>query len=462
MSHLLAISYRFPPETYPLAIRVDYFLSHLARTHTVHALTAASEPVLPGVSVRTIQGGDATRLKNGMQRLRLKKMADWMFWPDPFIGWIVPALYAAYREVKRKRPDAILAFAMPYTSAIVGALLKKMTGVPLILNFNDSLTCPDVNATYPSRMHARAAKRLEDWLVQTADASVFVSQENLDRVRQRQPESHRNTLHLIRRGVRPVAMPVSAPVSKEATAAIRIVYTGGLSGWHMHQTSNTERGLIARTARTWWHRWNHWGQYRASPIDPSTHTPVYIGQAVQHLRKAHPEWTRPVEVHVYGNTFPTEVVNAVLQRYDLHDVVTVHPPQPHDTALRLMHEADVLFLTLPDRPDGTPGGRISAKTYEYLMTDQPIVAAVPPGENRNYLQDKPGVVISAPADVEALTRALTPWIAALQAGQPLAIDRTHLHNALHSTTRATAYAALVDHVCTSPAAVFSAPHLTPA
>ena len=50
-----------------------------------------------------------------------------------------------------------------------------------------------------------------------------------------------------------------------------------------------------------------------------------------------------------------------------------------------------ILQCVQNRTDDTPGGRIASKTYEYLMTDRPILAAVPKGENWDYYAGKPGV-----------------------------------------------------------------------
>jgi glycosyltransferase involved in cell wall biosynthesis len=99
-------------------------------------------------------------------------------------------------------------------------------------------------------------------------------------------------------------------------------------------------------------------------------------------------------------------------------------------------KADLLFLTLPARPDGSLGGRISAKTYEYLMTDRPILAAVPKGENWDYLEGKPGVWLVEPTDVAGMAKAITQLAAAKLSGKPLSFNRSELHEQLSYSTRA--------------------------
>ncbi|MFO8231556.1 MAG: glycosyltransferase [Longimonas sp.] len=446
MGNVLAISYRFPPQTYPLAIRVDYFLRHLARSHRVRAVTSAPQAALDGVEIHRVREREANSFTRWMRRLRLQKLSDLLLWPDPFALWIGPALYTAYRLVQRERPDAIVAFAMPYSGAIVAALLKKLTGLPLIINLNDSPTCPDVNATYPSPLHAWANEAMEDWFAQTADAMVYVSKRNMERVRDRQPDQHCSTFHLIRRGVR-LKDRIHQTTARAPADPVQIVYTGGLSGWYMHYDSpRTSASPLKTWLRKVWHRWNNWGKHVAAPLAPSTHTPVHVGKAVQRLIQAHPEWAGRVQVQVYGNTFPNEVVDSVLRKYDLQDIVQVHGMRPHDEALSRMHAADILFLTLPDRPDGSPGGRISAKTYEYLTTERPILAAVPPGENHDYLVDKPGVFLSRPSDVEQMAAHLEPLVAATLNEKPPTFDRTHLRTLLQSTRRAEAFAQVLDQV----------------
>jgi glycosyltransferase involved in cell wall biosynthesis len=81
-----------------------------------------------------------------------------------------------------------------------------------------------------------------------------------------------------------------------------------------------------------------------------------------------------------------------------------------------VNEADVLFLALPGRLDRSPGSRISAKTYEYLATDRPILAAVPRGENWDFLEPHPGVWCVEPNDVAAMVEALREIGAAIKNG----------------------------------------------
>jgi glycosyltransferase involved in cell wall biosynthesis len=185
--------------------------------------------------------------------------------------------------------------------------------------------------------------------------------------------------------------------------------------------------------------WEDLGTYVHAELDYRTHGPVYVGRAVRKVLDAHPEWVGQIHVNVYGKQYPASVTDAVLDAYDLQDIVALHGRVPHAEALQHMVESDLLFMALPDRVDGSPGSRISAKTYEYLTTDRPILAALPPGENREYLQDKPGVHLTPPDGVDEMASVIAEMAAAKFEGSSIAVDRSDLRPALSSTARAESF-----------------------
>ena len=101
---------------------------------------------------------------------------------------MLPAILAGRRIVRETRPSAIVVFMMPYSAGLAGIALSRLTGLPLILNLDDSPTCTDMHPHSPTRLHHRLARALEDLYARRADAIVYVSQTNLELVRARQPE----------------------------------------------------------------------------------------------------------------------------------------------------------------------------------------------------------------------------------------------------------------------------------
>ena len=165
---------------------------------------------------------------------------------------------------------------------------------------------------------------------------------------------------------------------------------------------------------------------------------------MQRLLERHEEWRGRIGVSIWGNPYPQEVVDRALAAAGIADVVSVHGSVPHDRVPGLMASADVLFLTLPRRLSPSPGGRISAKTYEYLVTDRPILAAVSAGENRDFLSGRPGVAVVDPADEEAMAEVLEPLVAEKLAGRTLAVDRSRERAELSYDARAREFEAAIE------------------
>jgi glycosyltransferase involved in cell wall biosynthesis len=147
---------------------------------------------------------------------------------------------------------------------------------------------------------------------------------------------------------------------------------------------------------------------------------------------------------VYDSSYPRELVTRALAAGGIEQVVAVHDAVAHEQVAEILGRADLLFLTLPRRVDGSRGGRISAKTYEYLMTDRPILAALPPGENRDYLTDRPGVWLTAPDDVEGMRKAIVELAGAKLAGEQLTFAREQLYEQISYDTRAHEFEAAID------------------
>jgi hypothetical protein len=324
---------------------------------------------------------------------------------------------------------------MPYSAGLAGIALSRLTGLPLILNLDDSPTCTDMHPYFPTRLHFRLAKALEDFYARCADAVVYVSETNLNAVRARQPEPVRQKFHLVRYG----ADRAEFRPQPTRTGHFEIAYVGAMSGWWTLIEQHAPVGRLTRI----YGAWSRLGWYERTALDQRTSSPAIIGQAIIDTIAEHPSWAGRVNLTLYGNPYPASVVARALASAGVESVVTVLDPVPHDEVADILGRADLLFLTLPGRIDGSRGGRISAKTYEYLMTDRPILAAVPQGENWDYLADKPGVWLVEPNDGQRMKEVITELAEAKLAGRARAFDRAHLHEQISYQARAAEFATVI-------------------
>lgn len=384
--------------------------------------------------VEVVHGWPVSRVLDIARRLRLNKLVEIAVWPDEWIFWVIPALLAGRRLAKQNRPDAIAVFMMPYSTGLVGIALSKLTGVPLILKLNDSPTCADMHF-FPTRFHYRLSRALEDFYVRAADAIVYVSGTNLESVRERHPPHRARRFHLVRSAAEEMGPRATSPDAER----FEIVYTGGMNGWWALIERRSQVGPLQRIYR----RWTRLGRYELAALDVSTSSPAVIGEAILGAIAEHSGWSDRLHLTVLGNQFPSHVVARALSLTGVQDVVTVRDRVPHDQVADQVGRADLLFMTLPARLDGSRGGRISAKTYEYLMTDRPILAALPRGENWDYLADKPGVWLVDPHDRRAMKEVIVELTSAKFEGRALSFDRRQLRQQLSYQTRAAEFEEVV-------------------
>ncbi len=428
---LLCISHTFPPKINPLTNRVKKLLEQFQKKWQIVALTSTENGFLnQDANVQIVKDIYPAGLISLLSKLKLNKFIEFFVWPDKAVFWIVPAILKGYQLIKQNKPSVILVFLMPYSSSLIGIVLKWLTGIPLVLSLDDSISCTDMHPSTTSKLHHYLELWLEKFYVWQSDAIVYVSQFNLELVRKNQDISQYSKFHLIRCGadLLDFLSPTDEFIDElhKVEETFEIVYTGGMNGWYGLNSSPEKINLIKKIYRYWMNL----GVYERVKIDYRTSSPVFIGQAVQKVISQNPSLEGKIHVKIYGNRCSESLVKEILNSYNLTDIVSVYDPLPHSEIAKLSRNADLLFITLPDRPDGSEGGRISCKTYEYLTTDRPILAAIPKGENWNYLQDKSGAWLVQPTDIDSMSDVITSILSAKFSGNPLRYDRTNLYKEL--------------------------------
>jgi hypothetical protein len=437
---LLCISQSFAPDTTPTAIRASKLLEHLSASWDVTVLSEADGPRGDSrVEVEVVRGWRPRKLFAWLRRLRLSKLLELGVWPDESIFWVAPAVLVGRRIARERRPRAIVVFMMPYSAGLAGIVLSRLKRLPLILNLDDSPTCTDMHPHFPTRLHYHLARALEDLYVRCADEVIYVSATNLEAVRARQPDGAGEKLHLVRYGA-DAADFGARPAGDEANERFEIAYVGAMSGWW---TLIEAHAPPPGAAKRIYNAWVRLGRHERMLLDQRTSSPEVIGHAIIDAIAEHPDWAGRVGLTLYGNPYAADVVAHALASAGVQDVVTVLDPVAHSEVAGILARADLLFLTLPGRTDGSRGGRISAKTYEYLMTDRPILAAVPRGENWDYLEDKPGVWLVEPHDRERMREVIAELAQAKFTGSPRAFDRGELVEGLSYESRAVEFETVV-------------------
>jgi glycosyltransferase involved in cell wall biosynthesis len=114
----------------------------------------------------------------------------WLNTPDELVGWLPLAVIRGWRLGRSGDQNVILASGPPFTAVLIGALLRRSTGLPLIADFRDAWvndhTDPfrviggSFRAPY-GKSRIRVLERLERFCIGEADLVLFTSDFTRDR-----------------------------------------------------------------------------------------------------------------------------------------------------------------------------------------------------------------------------------------------------------------------------------------
>jgi glycosyltransferase involved in cell wall biosynthesis len=168
----------------------------------------------------------------------------------------------------------------------------------------------------------------------------------------------------------------------------RIVHTGYLHtdlGERQHRTAALRR-VVGGAVRG---------------VDILCRSHVFLIEAVERVRRDRPEIGEQIEIHFAGVLSPRDLTVA-----ERSSASRVHGFLSHEQALALIRSADLLFLPMQDLPAGTRATVVPGKTYEYVASGRPILAALPDGDARDLLSAAGTATICRPKDVDAMAAAI--------------------------------------------------------
>ena len=109
----------------------------------------------------------------------------------------------------------------------------------------------------------------------------------------------------------------------------------------------------------------------------------------------------------------------IVQESGIPQLVKLPGYLSHPESVSLIRGADLLFLPMHNLPDGTRATIVPGKTYEYMATGNPILAAVPEGDVKDFLQQCGTAFICKPDDVKGMIAILDKTFRAWQHGEKI-------------------------------------------
>ena len=285
--------------------------------------------------------------------------------PDENVSWNLTAIPAALRIVKNEQIDVVVTTSPPSSVHLVGATVKRATGVPWVADLRDSVVA------HPHRDAERLAVRVKEQgehaiarlITRNADAIVAVSEAIAVEMRERSPKGPVVTI------ANGSDFDDFAGIEHHESSRFRITHTGSFFGKRDPRPFLTALG-------------------RAGFDD-------VVARFLGDFRSTDREWA---------------------EQQSLGDRLELIPYAPRRASLELQRDSEVLLLLIPDA-GGRGKGVLSGKVFEYLAADRPILAVVPPdGAAAELIRAAGAGVVVAPDDIDGMVAALRDFHARWRGG----------------------------------------------
>jgi glycosyltransferase involved in cell wall biosynthesis len=306
-----------------------------------------------------------------------RRLATGILQPDPQLLW----LPAAVREGRRLLADiphaAIVATGPPFSSFLIGSLLQRSSGLPLVLDYRDEWGL--TNQFHENKKYGRLAIRfnraLERAVTRRASAIVATSEASARALEDsREARASKAPVVCLRNGFDPEDFEHVEPPNEPSCRRFRVVYTGTL--------------------------WAH------TSVEP-------LVEAVRRVCLERPDLGARLELVFAGRRTPAQ--EALLGRLaGLGVRLVTHPYLDHGSVIRLMRSADLLCSLTTDAPGAERF--LNAKIFEYMAARRPILAIAPPGDLWRVLDAYPASSRFTPADVTAIAGCLIGNVSRFAAG----------------------------------------------
>ncbi len=258
---------------------------------------------------------------------------DYICLLDPYAGWLLPAVIKGAEIIRKNMIDVLIVTGPPFSPFVAAAMLRRLTGVKLILDYRDPWTTQNylLNAKHRKPV-VRLINRLAERIVIKKTASVVVCSSIMKRLfLERFPWADNIDIEVIHNGYLNDPIPMKQPLSIDGEKKV-MIYAGELYGERRIE-------LVAR------------------PLKKLIYNKLITDSSFA--------------FHIFGSINDQD--RAVLRELDLENIIVQRERVDYSLMLQYLKGADILFLPSGARVDYA----IPFKFYDYLRARRPILALTP-------------------------------------------------------------------------------------
>jgi len=286
---------------------------------------------------------------------------------DWYDGWIPFGFKKGIEIINKENTDLIYVHGQPFSSFVIGFLLKKFTGKPLVIDYDDSWTT-SVYAKNAKGVKQRIRRSLEHKILEIADRVISVKKETIRGIRENFPGISENKFDLIPNGYDPEDF---LNLEKKKRSKLVITYTGRLSERFCYSPESFLHAL---------------------------------GQLIGEKKILKGE----IQV-IFAGTVSLDYqirLRDLVRKLDLERVINFTGFVSHKECIKYLMDSDILLLIIESHKGKKFSyefsGSVPAKIFEYIYTGVPILAITPPGFEADLIEKTGTGFVVEPNNVSAV------------------------------------------------------------
>ncbi|MFA6171574.1 MAG: glycosyltransferase [Patescibacteria group bacterium] len=323
---ILCLSFRTPPQIRPQAILIGKMIPEWIRQ--------GAEPI-----IITYDGGE-WRPGALVYKIPTPKISP-RFYQLPIIGSLLENLY--YRKlfrlilgiIKKHSPSLIFSFSNPQASNLLGARLKKKTGLPFVSHFSDPWYLHPFLNFSPKKN--RKIYSQEKFVIENSDRVVFVNDVLEEYTMKNHPSSWREKCRIVPHCFDKKDYPVKPEVKNKKFT------------------------------------FSHIGAFY-----PQRNPEIFL-KAFSKIFARRPELKQKIKIELVGATnayagYDSKKLNGLLDGYNLNSVAEIIPQVSYLESLGRMTASNCLFVIDADIPGSM---FLPSKAIDYAGSGTPIIGLTP-------------------------------------------------------------------------------------
>jgi glycosyltransferase involved in cell wall biosynthesis len=320
----------------------------------------------------------------------LNRIYRWLYLPKPFSKWWIRfAIAAGEKAITDENINLIYATMNPYESADIASYLSAKYNIPWVADLRDPWALDEMSV-FPTFFHRKLELLKMKNSLGNASLIIMNTPESNKLLRKTFPLFENKKVITVTNGFD--ENNFSGNVEKKVDYHFKIIHSGAF---------HSEVGLKYNQKRLWYKLLKG----SRSQVDILTRSHVVLFKALEKLFDRRPNIRKDVQVILVGSI--TETDKLIIEKSSINTNVVVKGFLQHEENIKIIRGADILFLPMHNLPPGERATIIPGKTYEYMASGRPILAAVPNGDAKDFLSKCGTSFICSPDDVDGMIEIIS-------------------------------------------------------